>query len=172
MTTTATRTHLQPTRVALPHEQREALVASLNQLLAETIDLHGQTKQAHWNVRGPNFMQMHEMYDRIAGMLQPHVDEIAERVTALGGAAEGAAAHVVNRSRLDAWPEGVQGEHALLEAITARYDAFAAHLRDAISEASDLDDPATEDLFTGVLRDAETALYFLAAHATPEGSAG
>ena len=73
-------------------------MASLNQLLAETIDLHGQTKQAHWNVRGPNFMQMHEMYDRIAGMLQPHVDEIAERVTALGGAAEGAAAHAGNRN--------------------------------------------------------------------------
>lgn len=170
MTTTATRTHLQPSRIALPHEQRQALVAALNQMLAETIDLHGQTKQAHWNVRGPNFMQMHEMYDRIAGMIQPHVDEIAERVTALGGAAEGAAAHVVNRSRLDAWPEGVRDEGALLEAITARYDSYAAHLRDAIAEASDLGDPATEDLCTGILRDTETALYFLAAHHSDEAA--
>jgi starvation-inducible DNA-binding protein len=171
MTTTATRTHLQASRVALPQEQRETLVASLNQILAETIDLHGQTKQAHWNVRGPNFMQMHEMYDRIAAMVQPHVDSIAERVTALGGAAEGAAAHVVHRSRLDAWPEGMSDESTLLDAVTARYDTYAAHLRDAIAEASDLGDPATEDLFTGVLRDAETALYFLAAHAPADEGA-
>ena len=81
--------HLHPTRIDIPAEARSRLIPLLNGRLADAIDLHLQAKQAHWNVKGPGFIALHELFDRIAGEIDGHVDELAERVTALGGTAEG-----------------------------------------------------------------------------------
>lgn len=85
----ATSATLYPTRIDLLREHRTQVVELLNETLAMTLDLKTQTKQAHWNVKGMNFYQLHLLFDEIATQLEEFVDLIAERVTTLGGMALG-----------------------------------------------------------------------------------
>ena len=88
---------MHPTRNDLSTKTRTKVVAVLNARLADAIDLQFQAKQAHWNVKGPNFIALHELFDKISGDLGGHVDDMAERITALGGTAEGTIQAVAGR---------------------------------------------------------------------------
>ena len=92
------------TRIDLPAKTRAKLIALLNARLADAIDLQLQAKQAHWNVKGPNFIALHGLFDTLAGELGGPIDDLAERITALGGVAEGTVQVVGARSKLDAYP--------------------------------------------------------------------
>ena len=81
-----------PTHIDLPAETRQSVIKLLNQQLADTFDLQSQVKQAHWNVKGPTFIALHELFDELAEELEEHIDGTAERATALGGVAMGTAA--------------------------------------------------------------------------------
>src|SRR5512143_168390 len=89
------------TRNDLPQESRQEMIQLLNEQLADLFDLFSQTKQAHWNVKGPNFYQLHELYDELAGRLLSHVDLVAERATALGGVATGTVRMAAGATRLE-----------------------------------------------------------------------
>src|SRR5687767_14692724 len=89
-----------PTRIDLAADKRDKLVEILNQQLADTFDLYSQSKQAHWNVKGPQFHQLHELFDDLAEELQGYTDLIAERATALGGTALGTVRMSAEASRL------------------------------------------------------------------------
>ena len=142
----------------------QRLVDLLNSRLADAIDLQLQTKQAHWNVKGPNFIALHELFDRIADEVEGHVDEMAERITALGGIAEGTVQAVGGRSRLDAYPLGIAEGRAHLEALAAAFARFGKSVRKAIDESAKAGDADTSDLFTGVSRDVDKSLWLLEAH--------
>src|SRR5260370_41843776 len=92
------------TRIELPEKDRHALIGLLNQRLADTADLYSQNKQAHWNVKGPNFFQLHELFDQLASDVFPFIDMIAERVTALGGLATGTVRMSASNSALPESP--------------------------------------------------------------------
>ncbi len=79
------RTKLYPTRNDLPEATRRAMITLLNQQLADALDLGLQAKQAHWNVKGPNFLSLHELFDKVATELDELTDELAERAVELGG---------------------------------------------------------------------------------------
>jgi starvation-inducible DNA-binding protein len=89
MTATKTAEPTFPTHLDLPEAARETLIQLLNARLADTADLYSQIKQAHWNVKGPNFFQLHILFDQLAGEVFPFIDLLAERATALGGVARG-----------------------------------------------------------------------------------
>jgi starvation-inducible DNA-binding protein len=128
------------------------MVALLNQQLADTFDLLSQTKQAHWNVKGPDFYQLHELFDNLAGELLGQVDEIAERATALGGLARGTVLMSAAATRLPELPlEAVEGM-ATVEALAERYAGVAATTRAGIDASEDAGDTATADLLTEVVR--------------------
>ncbi len=160
--TTATRQFR--TSIDIPDDKREPLVAILNQSLANTFDLASQTKQAHWNVKGKDFYQLHLLFDEIAGELFSYVDEIAERLTALGGYANGTVRMASEYSTLPEYPvkatEG--GEH--VAALVERFAKYAAQVRAMIAESDDLNDPSTADLFTQISRTVDKRLWFLEAH--------
>src|SRR5512141_3147848 len=107
------------TRNDLPSELRTRMVGLLNGRLADGIDLQLQAKQAHWNVKGPNFIALHELFDRIAGEIGGQVDDMAERITALGGVAEGTVQAVTGRSKLDAYPLEITDGRAHVDALAA-----------------------------------------------------
>lgn len=153
-----------PTRNDLEHEIRGKLVSLLNQHLADTFDLTSQTKFAHWNVKGPNFIALHKLFDELAEQLEGHVDEIAERVTALGGVAMGTARQAAAMSRTPEFPTGVYKGQDVVAALADRFAALGKSVRVAIDEADELGDKDTADLFTGISRDLDQALYFLEAH--------
>lgn len=153
-----------PTRVKLDPEVRGTLVQMLNRRLASTLDLHSQVKQAHWNIKGAQFIARHQLFDDLAEHLLGWSDDLAERATTLGGYARGTSRQTAAASMLPEYDtEAVDGQ-AHLTALITRYGDFCASLREDIKLAEAKKDPATEDLLTSVLRDSETDLWFLEAH--------
>jgi starvation-inducible DNA-binding protein len=152
------------TRLDLPADTRETLIALLNQQLADTSDLYSQTKQAHWNVKGAQFFALHELFDKLAGNLQDYVDTIAERATALGGTALGTVRMSSAASRLPEFPADAVDSLPTVEAVAARFANLAASTRAAIETANKHGDLDTADLFTEVSRGLDKSLWFLQAH--------
>ena len=152
------------TRIDINSESRTQLIALLNQQLADTFDLYSQTKQAHWNVKGPQFFTLHELFDKLAAELLGYADELAERATALGGTAAGTARMAAAASRLSEYPADLFAGAGSTEALAERYAALAATTRAAIDEAGRLGDADSADLFTEVSRGLDKSLWFLEAH--------
>lgn len=143
---------------------RAELIELLNRQLADTHDVRTQTKHAHWNVKGPNFYQLHLLFDTLAGELDEFSDEITERATALGGAAFGTSRMVAASSRVQEFPADVFDGMDVVAALADRYKVLAKSTRDAIDEADGLGDKDTADLFTEVSRGLDKNLWFLEAH--------
>ncbi len=159
---------LAETRSDLALETRRKMVSLLNQQLADTSDLYSQTKQAHWNVKGPEFFQLHELFDLLAKNIDGYIDQIAERVTALGGEARGTVRMAAADSRLPEFPEGLRRGLQHVEALAERYAAYAASTRTGIDTAEQAGDTGTADLLTEVVRDIDKHLWFLEAHCQTE----
>lgn len=159
-----TQTRMFKSHHDLPAESREPMVDLLNQQLADILDLMTQTKQAHWNVKGRDFYQLHELFDELAANLAGHMDTIAERATALGGLATGTARMAAANSRLPEYPLDVTEGMDHVSCLTDRYATFAAGIRRAIDSAEDLGDKGSADLFTDIVRDIDKQLWFLEAH--------
>lgn len=148
----------------LEEEVRQQMVELCNRQLADTFDLYSQNKQAHWNVKGRDFFQLHELFDRLAEEVLPFVDMIAERTTALGGQATGTAKMAAQSSRLTDLPlETVEGMQ-VVEAMAGCYAVIAQSTREAIDAAEEAGDMDTADLFTEVSRELDKHLYFLESH--------
>ena len=148
----------------LSEETRERVITLLNQQMADTFDLFSQTKQAHWNVKGPQFYQLHLLYDTLAEGLEGYVDELAERVTALGGVAMGTIRMAAEETRLPEYPPGPTESLESVRCLVERYSNLGATTRSAIDEADEAGDADTADLFTGLSRDLDKWLYFLESH--------
>jgi starvation-inducible DNA-binding protein len=155
---------LYPTRIDIAAEKRSQLAVLLNQSLAATSDLKSQAKQAHWNVKGTDFYQLHELFDEIAGELEEYIDMIAERVTALGGYATGTVRMAVASSILPEFPTDIITGMEFVTALADRFALYAKHLRSAIEKSEDLGDADTADLYTEVSRTVDKRLWFLDAH--------
>lgn len=152
------------TRIDLPADRRQGLIALLNQHVADTFDLYSQIKQAHWNVKGAQFYQLHKLFDDLAGQVLEHVDDIAERAVALGGTALGTLRLAAGASRLAEYPLDAIGSMQHVEAVAVRFAALAATTRSAIEASNRLGDADTADLFTGVSRELDKGLWMLDAH--------
>jgi len=151
------------TSLDLDADVRSDIIRLVNQQLADLSDLYSQTKQAHWNVKGDQFYSLHLLFDSLAGALAPHIDDVAERVTALGGVAQGTVRMAAAHSRLPEYPNAVDGR-AHLKALAARFADCARSTRGAIQAAQDLGDDGTADLFTQISRDLDKHLWFIEAH--------
>ncbi len=164
-----TKTVQYKTHISIPADQRTQLIDLLNQHLADTLDLYTQVKQAHWNVKGLNFYQLHELFDEAATEVLEFVDLIAERVTTLGGLALGTARLAASSSALPEYPlTAIDGkEH--LEALVERYGQYTSRIRAAIDESDALGDKDTADLYTEVSRAVDKRLWFLEAHLQTSG---
>jgi starvation-inducible DNA-binding protein len=155
------------TKNTLSENIRAKSIALLNEHLAAGIDLHGQTKQAHWNVRGDNFIAIHELFDRVAAELITFYDTIAERVGALGGTAEGTSQTAVKKSFLKPYPLGIADSKAHIEALTTALAEFGTSTRKAIDEAAGFGDADTADIFTEVSRGIDQQIWLIESHLVP-----
>ena len=152
------------TKIDLSEKVRRNIIVILNDRLANAIDLQSQVKQAHWNVKGPHFIALHELFDKISAVVFEQIDEIAERVTSLGGTAEGTVAVAAKRSKLKNYPLSITAGKDHLFYLSTQIAAFGKSVRAAIADSDELGDADTAELFTGISRDLDKYLWFLEAH--------
>ncbi|AFZ35597.1 Ferritin Dps family protein [Stanieria cyanosphaera PCC 7437] len=164
MVSTVSKQKLYSSRIDLATEVREKVVELLNKSLAATLDLKTQVKQAHWNVKGTDFYQLHELFDELAGELEEYIDMVAERATALGGIALGTARVAAAESILPEYPLDAVGGIEHITALADRYAAYAKHVREAIDTTDGLGDADTADMYTEISRTIDMRLWFLEAH--------
>ncbi len=152
------------TRNNLKSNAKKVSIEILNARLADGIDLALLTKQAHWNIKGPNFIAVHEMIDGFRGEIDTHVDTMAERVVQLGGTALGTTQTVAAASKLAAYPTDIYNSKDHLGALAERYGTAANLVREAIDQTDEAGDADTADIFTAYSRTLDKALWFLEAH--------
>lgn len=152
------------TKNDLPKNTRAKVIDVLAPRLADAIDLKLQAKQAHWNVKGPNFIALHELFDKVASEADGWADDMAERIVALGGVAEGTVQVVGKKSGLAPYSLEITDGVEHLEALSTAVATFGKAVRAAIDAATELKDADTADLFTGISSEADKQLWFLEAH--------
>ena len=152
------------TRIGIKESTRERLVEVLNTSLADTLDVQSQAKYAHWNVKGSDFIQLHELFDKVAEHLEDAVDTIAERITALGGVANGSLRQAAGASTIPEYDFDARKGMDHVAVLADRLAKLANGARKNIDETAKLGDPATSDLFTELVREMDKDLYFLESH--------
>lgn len=152
------------TRIDIPEKTRDQITPMLNQQLADMFDLYSQTKQAHWNVRGSDFYQLHKLFDELAEELLEDIDLLAERISALGGVAMGTVHMSAQSSRLPEFPGRVVLSMASVEVLAVRYASLAETTRSAINIASEREDETTANILQDISHQLDKSLWFLEAH--------
>lgn len=147
----------------IPESSRVQLVETLNERLADGLDLHSQIKVAHWNIKGPQFAALHPMFETFAVSLAQHTDELAERAVTLGGKAYGTARYVAKRSHLKEYPQEAKLDLEHVAAMATNIEAFLVGMRTSRSRAYELKDHDTVDLLTNVITEFEKYAWFLRA---------
>jgi starvation-inducible DNA-binding protein len=170
-------TLLYATKNPLPAQTRADAVKLLNLRLADCIDLQSQTKQAHWNVKGPMFIALHKLFDEIYEATGEYIDLIAERVVQLGGIAEGTTRVAAQRSTLSEYPLVISTGEEHVAAMSDVLAEFSAKARAAIDQLEEMEDPDSMDILTEVSRGVDQWLWFVEAHqqtrpASTEGRSG
>lgn len=160
---------LYPTRIDIPTDTRLQVVELLNQTLAASTDLKTQVKQAHWNVKGTDFFQLHELFDEIATEVEGFIDLFAERITALGGYAVGTIRAAAQFSILPEYPYDINSGEDHVAALADRLAIYGKHLREAIDKTAEVNDADTNDMYVEVSRTIDMRLWFLEAHLQPTG---
>jgi starvation-inducible DNA-binding protein len=153
-----------PTKINLKSNVKSASIELLNARVADCIDLALLTKQAHWNLKGREFIAIHEMLDGFRTQVDDYVDTMAERVTQLGGTALGTVQTTAKATTLPPYPVDIHAIPDHLQALIERYGLAANSVREAIDQSAETGDADTADVFTEVSRGLDKALWFLEAH--------
>ena len=148
----------------LPVKIRDSVCVGLNQLLADTADLTLQSKQAHWAVRGPNFIALHKLFDDVYEHSGEWADSLAERVSALGGQPRGTLQSAASATRLEPYPVDLVADRGHVERLSLALARYGAFLRGAIDEFAKLGDLGSADLVTEISREVDKDLWFVEAH--------
>lgn len=152
------------TRINLSQDLREQVIRILQARLFDAVDLFTQVKQAHWNVKGPQFISLHQLFDELAEQVETHGDDLAERITALGGIAIGTARAVSSQSTFFDYPADISDGKQHLSSLADRVAAFGGSIRECIQLTAELGDANSADLCTEISRDIDKQLWLLEAH--------
>jgi starvation-inducible DNA-binding protein len=158
------KARMHTTRISLPEREREEVVALLNKTLASASDLFLQLKHAHWNLKGPEFIALHLMFDDLAEKIEEHVDIIAERITSLGGTALGTSQAIVENTQLRTYPTDIFSAKDHIEHLAHNFAILGENSRNNIEKSEEFGDIATGDLYIAFTRLLDKSLWFIEAH--------
>ena len=153
-----------PTKNSLPEKTRSQISGMLQGHLSNSLDLVTQAKQAHWNVKGPDFISLHELFDKIAEDSEEYIDLIAERIVQLGGIAEGTLRVAAKRTQLPDYPLNISSGHDHVNALAHTLASYGEGIRKAVGLADELMDQDTADILTQISREVDKYLWFVEAH--------
>jgi starvation-inducible DNA-binding protein len=156
------------TRNSLPEKTRIEITALLQERLTESIDLMMQAKQAHWNVKGHNFIALHELFDKVYSDTGSYVDLIAERIVQLGGIAQGTVRVAAKKSSLPEYPLDITSGKKHVAELAHAIAFYGELIRKSIATSTQLKDADTADIFTQVSRGSDMNLWFVEAHEQSE----
>lgn len=152
------------TRIDIDPKDRQKVADILNALLADASDLAMQTKHAHWNVAGPNFIALHKLFDELYEKVLTHIDEIAERTAALGSHVKGRLQDAESATRLKPFPTNLTDDISFVRALADAYGEFSNLVRSGIDDTEEHDDMVSSDMLTGIAGALDQHLWFLEAH--------
>ena len=152
------------TKNDLPSKVRSKVVGILGDRLADATDMMLASKQAHWNVKGRTFFQLHELFDKINESAEEWVDLIAERIVQLGGTADGTVQATAKRTSMAPYPLEITRGEDHIEAMSNALATFGKKVRSAIDKTGKAGDADTADIFTEISRDVDKYLWFVEAH--------
>lgn len=153
-----------PTQNTLDVKTREKVIPLLNDSLAKLLQLSLLTKQAHWNMRGPNFISVHEMLDPFNDKLLDFADEVAERIAQLGGVANGTPEAIIAQLDNNNYPQNISQVEDHLSALLTRYGFVAKHIKSVLQQDTDMHDDVGANILTDVVQELEKYIWFIEAH--------
>ena len=156
------------TKIDIADNVRASIIGELSAALADSVDLSAQVKQAHWNVKGPSFIALHQLFDDIATDVRDYTDLIAERIVTLGGNANGSVHEASGKSRLPAYPNDISTGANHVEALGTALATYAKHLRAGIDTTAEQGDAVTADVLTEIVRGTDKWLWMVEAHRQAE----
>lgn len=151
-----------PIRTGLAEDRRQALAESLARVLADTYTLLGKTHGFHWNVTGPHFHSLHAMFQAQYEDLAEAVDELAERIRALGHFSPGSLSQFLKLTGIQD-EHGVPSPRTMLEQLVRDNETVVDACRTTVRIAQDAGDTVTEDLMNGRMGYHEKAAWMLRA---------
>lgn len=140
------------------------IIELCNKRLADAVDLHLQSKYAHWNVKGPNFRTLHELFDQVNSDVENYVDLIAERAVQVGGVADYTAYVVPMWADIAEYRADGGSEQAIVRALAAALDSFGKLVLEAVAKCDELRDVVSADMFTEIARGIDKWLWMVRAH--------
>jgi starvation-inducible DNA-binding protein len=152
-----------PTRNDVADNAKKVSIGVLQGCLVDSIDLYNATRQAHWNVKGPHFGELHKLFEEFYNNLQEATDDLAERIVQLGGTANGTT-QTLSQTRLPPYPTDIYAGMDHVRELADRYAQVAKTLREGIDQTDDAGDADTADLLTEKSREADKMLWMLEAH--------
>jgi starvation-inducible DNA-binding protein len=152
------------TKIDLADNVRASVIGELSSALADSVDLSAQVKQAHWNVKGPSFIALHELFDQIATDVRDYTDLIAERIVTLGGTAHGTVQEATSKTRLAVYPGDISAGANHVEALSSALATYGKNIRKSIGATDELGDAITADVLTEVGRGIDKWLWMVEAH--------
>lgn len=153
-----------PTRNDVPDNAKKVSINVLQGCLVDSVDLYNATRQAHWNVKGPHFGELHRLFEEFYTALQTSSDDLAERIVQLGGTANGTTQVLAQQTRLEPYPTDLYAGMDHVRALTDRYAKVAKALREGIDQTDEAGDADTADLLTEQSRAVDKMLWMLEAH--------
>jgi starvation-inducible DNA-binding protein len=142
---------------------RAKIADTLNERLADGLDLHSQIKVAHWNIKGPQFAALHPLFETFAISLAAHNDTLAERAVTLGARAFGTARHVAKTSKLPEYPQETTRDMDHVRLLAERIEKYLDGARQSRAIGEELGDTDSVDLLTGIITEFEKHAWFLRA---------
>ncbi|MQY10478.1 DNA protection during starvation protein 2 [Streptomyces sp. RB5] len=147
----------------LDRQAQKTVHETLQSALVDLLDLSLEAKQAHWNVSGPLFRELHLQLDEVVGVVREHADTVAERAAALGASPDGRATTLAEQRVLPDVGPGELSDQKVIDDVTDLLDKAVARMRERVAD-TETADPVTQDLFIGITADLEKQAWFFRSH--------
>ncbi|WP_159635295.1 Dps family protein [Sphingobacterium composti Ten et al. 2007 non Yoo et al. 2007] len=152
------------TNIGIKEKDTAAVAEILNKLLADHNVLYVKARNAHWNIEGPDFHAQHLFFETLYDALAETIDELAERVRAIGHYAIGSMKEFLELTQLSEEKPSKNDSQSYIKALLNDYESIIISIRENIETIEKHGDAGTEDFLVGIMEAHEKTAWMLRAH--------